>query len=84
LTVAKITRTRVHARFVIVLLTGVWSMRRALFAFCTGRVGVDGGADDERGDEEVTETTEACGTGTLPLRRAGSFDRTALGPEDEN
>ena len=45
---------------------------------------MDGSADDERGDEEVTETTEACGTGTLPLRRAGSFDRTALGPEDEN
>lgn len=45
---------------------------------------MDGGADDERGDEEVAETTEACGTGTLPLRRAGSFDRTALGPDDEN
>jgi len=82
--VAKTTRRRVHARFVIVLLTGVWSMRRALFALCAGRVGVDGGADDERGDEEVAETTEACGTGTLPLRRAGSFDRTALGPDDEN
>ena len=45
---------------------------------------MDGSADDERGEEEVAETTEACGTGTLPLRRAGSFDRTALGPEDEN
>ena len=59
-------------------------MRRALFVFCTGWVGVDGSADDERGEEEVAETTEACGTGTLPLRRAGSFNWTALGPEDEN
>ena len=67
-TMAKITRTRVHARFVIVLLTGVWSIRRALFAFCAGRVGVDGGADDERGvEEDITETTDACGTSTLPL-----------------
>jgi hypothetical protein len=44
-----------------------------LFALCAGQVGVDGGADDERGDEEVAETTEACGTGTLPLQHAGSF-----------
>jgi hypothetical protein len=66
-TMAKTTRTRVHVRFVIVLLTGVWSIRQALFAFCVGRVGVDGGADDERGNEDVAETTEACGTGTLPL-----------------
>ena len=39
---------------------------------------------DGADDEEFAETTEACGTSTLPLRRAGSFDRTALGPEDEN
>jgi hypothetical protein len=29
-----------------------------LFALCAGQVGVDGDADDERGDEEVVETNE--------------------------
>ena len=42
------------------------------FAFCTRQVGVDGGTDDERSDEDVAETTKACST--LPLRRTGSFN----------
>jgi hypothetical protein len=83
--VAKTTHKSVQARFVTVLLTGVWSTRRALFAFCTERVGVDGGADEETSDGKVEEVTKgACSTGALLLHRVGSFDFTALGPEDEN
>ena len=84
-TVAKTTRKRVQAHFVIVLLMGVWSTRQALFAFCTERVGVDGGADEESSDGKVEEVTKgACSAGALLLRRFGSFDFTALRPEDEN
>ena len=82
---AKTTHKRVQACFVIVLLMGVWSTRRALFAFCTEQVGVDGGADEESSDGEVEEVTKgACSAGALLLRHFGSFDFTALRPEDEN
>ena len=75
-------RTRVHARFVTVLVTGVWSTRRGLFELGARQVGVDGGADEACGDEEPGIVPE--GTTCFSLRRCGSFDRTALELDTEN